>query len=125
MGDSTLTLALTTSRPTNRACLHRWDPLVWLLLPVEFFDLCRLEERHVAAAVLTPAALPPVLAEAAAAAVLAAAAPPPVLADAAAATVLAPPALPPVLAEAAAAAVLALAAVPPVLAEAAAAAVLA
>ena len=32
----TLTLALTTSRPTtNHACLHRGDQLIWVLLPVE------------------------------------------------------------------------------------------
>ena len=50
--------------------------------PVELFDLCRLEENHGAAvaAVLAPAAPPPVLANAAAAAVLAVAALPPVLA---------------------------------------------
>ena len=81
--DSTLTLALTTaSRPTNLECWHRGDPLIWDLLPVELFDLCRLEENHGAAvaAVLAPAAPPPVLANAAAAAVLAVAALPPVLA---------------------------------------------
>jgi len=123
----TLTLALTTSRPANHACLHRGEPLIWILLPVELFDLSRLEENHgaAAAAVLAPAAPPPVLADAAAAAVLAPVALPPVLADAAAAAVLAVAALPPVLAEAAAAAVLAPAAPPPVLADAAAAAVLA
>ena len=117
-------LALTTtSRPTNQACLHRWDPLIWVLLPVKLFDLCRLDENHVttAAAVLAPVALPPVLAEAAAAAVLAPAALPPVLTDAAAAALLATVAPPPVLADAAAAAILAAAALPPVLAEAAAA----
>ena len=49
-------LALTTSRPNNQACLHRWHPLIWVLLPVEFFDLCRLDESHVtgAAALLAP-----------------------------------------------------------------------
>ena len=75
-----LTLALTSSRPANQACLHGWDPLIWVLLPVELFDLCRLDENHVAAAaaVLALAALPPVLAEAAAAAVLATVALPPV-----------------------------------------------
>jgi hypothetical protein len=138
-------LALTTPRPTNQTCLHRGDPLIWVLLPVELFDLCRLEEHHgtataavlapaapppvladaTAAAVLAPAALPPVLAEAAAAAVLAPAAPPPMLADAAAAAVLAPAAQPPVLADSAAAALLALAALPPVLADAATTAVFA
>ena len=53
-----LTLALTTSRPANQACLHGWDPVIWVLLPVEFFDLCRLDENDVtaAAAVLAPAA---------------------------------------------------------------------
>ena len=98
--------------------MHGWDPLVWVLLPVEFVDLCRLEENHVTAtaALLALGAPPPVLAEAAAAAVLAPVALPPVLADTAAAAVLAQGALPPVLAEAAAAAVLAPAALPPVLA---------
>ena len=86
-----LSLALTASRPTNNACFHRGNRLIWVLLPVEFFDLCRLEESHVtaAAALLALAALPSVLAEAAAAALLAQAAHPPVLADAAAATLLA------------------------------------
>ena len=115
-----LTLALTTtSRPANQACLHRWDPLIWVLLPVELFDLCRLDESHVtaAAALLAPAALPPMLAEAAAPTVLAHAALPPVLADATAAAVLALAALPPVLAEAATAALLALAARPPVMSD--------
>ena len=123
----TLALKRTTWRPAHQACLHRWDPLIWVFLPIELFDLYRLDESHVtaAAAVLAPAALPPVLADATAAAVLAHGAPPPVLADAAAAAVLAVGAPPPVLADAAAAAVLAHAAPPPVLAEAAAAAVLA
>ena len=91
MKKSTLTLALTTSRP-NHARLHCGDPLIWVLLPVEFFDLCRLEESHgtaAAAALLAIAALPPVLADAAAAALLADTAHPPVLADAAAAALLA------------------------------------
>ena len=59
-----LTLALTTSRPANQACLHGWDPLIWVLLPVEFFDLCRLDEYHVTASatLLALAALPLVLA---------------------------------------------------------------
>ena len=107
--------------------MHRWDPLIWVLLPVELFDLCRLDESHVtaAAALLALAALPSMLADAAAAAVLAQGAPPPVLADAAAAAVLALGALPPVLAKAAAAAVLARGALSPVLADAAAAALLA
>eukprot|EP00964_Phaeocystis_antarctica_P095656 scaffold62094_cov63-Phaeocystis_antarctica.AAC.2 len=134
LGDSctlscTLTLALTTSRPpTNHACLHRaGDKLIWVLFPVEFFDLCRLEESNgtAAATVLALAALPPVLADAAAAALLTDAAPPPVLAKAAAAALLAGAALPPVLADAAAAALLADTAPPPVLAKTAAAAVLA
>jgi hypothetical protein len=51
-----------------------------------------------AAAILAPAAPPPVLAEAATTALLALGAPPPVLADGAAATILAPLAHPPVLA---------------------------
>ena len=122
-----LTLTLTTSRPTNHACLQRGYPLIWILLPVELIDLSRLEENHwaAAAAVLAPAAPPPVLADASAAAVLAPVAHPPVLADATAAALLAHAAHPPVLADAAAAAVLATAAPPPVLADAAAAAVLA
>ena len=55
---------------------------MWLLLPVELFDLCRLEENHgtAAAALLAQGAPPPVLAEAAAAALLAPAALPPVFA---------------------------------------------
>ena len=46
--------------------MHGWDPLIWVLLPVELFDLCRLDENHVtaAAAVLAPAAPPPVLTDA-------------------------------------------------------------
>ena len=114
----TLTLALTTARPANCACLHGGDPLIWVLLPVELFDLSRLEENHgaAAAAVLALGAPPPVLADASAAAVLAPAAHPPMLAHAAAAAVLARAALPPVLADAAAAAVLAAVALPPVLA---------
>ena len=96
----TLTLALTTSRPTNHACLHRGDQLIWVLLPVEIFDLCRLEESHGAAtaALLALAAHPPVLADAATATLLALAALPPVLADTAAAALLADAAHPPVLA---------------------------
>ena len=114
----TLALTFTTSRPTNRACLDRWDPLIWVFLPVELLDLCRLEEHHgtATAAVFAPAAPLPVLAEATAAAVLALGTPPPVLAEAAAAAVLAPAAPPPVLADAAAAAVLAAVAPPPVFA---------
>ena len=95
-----LTLALSTSRPANQACLHGWYPLIWVLLPVELFDRCRLDESHVAAAaalLALAAPLPSVLAEAAAAALLAHAAHPPVLADAAAATLLALAALPLVL----------------------------
>ena len=59
-----LTLALTSSRPANQVCLHRWDPLIWVLFPVELLDLCRLDEYHVtaAAALLAVAALPSVLA---------------------------------------------------------------
>ena len=127
---STLALA-TASRSTssNHMRLHCGDPLICVfLLVVEITsDLGRLQNNHVitAAALLALAALPPVLAEAAAAAVLAPTALPPVLADAAAAAVLAVVALPPVLAEAAAAALFALGAAPPVLADAAAAALLA
>ena len=52
-----------------------------LFLLVKFFDLCRLEDSHgTAAALLAPAAPPPVLTEAAASALLAPAALPPVLA---------------------------------------------
>ena len=90
--------------------MDRWDPLIWVLLPVELLDLCRLEEHHrtATAAVFAPAAPLPVLANAAAAAVLAPGALPPVLADAAAAAVRASVAsLPVLLAEAAAAALLA------------------
>eukprot|EP00964_Phaeocystis_antarctica_P159529 scaffold130595_cov36-Phaeocystis_antarctica.AAC.1 len=60
---------------------------MWILLPIEFFDLRRLEEGHWTAigAILAPGAPPPVLADAAAAALLAGAAPPSVIADAAAA----------------------------------------
>ena len=101
LGDPTLTLALTTPRPTNHARLHRGDALIWVLLPVELFDLCRLEESHgtAAAALFALAALPLVFAETATAAILALGAPPPVLADAAAAALLAKAALPPVLAD--------------------------
>ena len=122
-----LTLALTTSRPTDHACLHRGDRLIWVLLPVEPFDLCRLEESHVtaAAAPFALAAHPPVFAYATAATVLALAALPPVLAEAAAATVLAPAAVPPVLADGATAALLALGAQPSVFADATAAALFA
>ena len=82
VASSTLALALATPRPTNHACLHRGHPLIWVLLPVEFFDLRRLKESHVtaAAALLAHAAHPFVIADAAAAAVLAPAALPPVLA---------------------------------------------
>ena len=141
----TLTLALTTPRPTNHVRLHRGHPLIWILLPVELLDLFRLEESHVtaaaalvalaapplvladaaAAALLADAAHPPVLANAFAAPVLTGAAPPPVFADGAAAAVLALLALPPVLTNGTATALLAMAATPPVLTEAAAAALLA
>ena len=100
---------------------------LWVLLPVELFDLCRVDESHgtAAAALFALAAPPPVLTDTAAAAVLALAAPPSVFADATAAALLAIAALPPVLADATAAALLAPAALPLVLAEAAAAALLA
>ena len=112
-----LTLAFSTSRPANQAYLHGWDPLIWVLLPVEFFDRCRLDESHVAAAaaLLAPAAPLTVLADAGAAAALALAALPSVLAEAAAAAFLAHAAHPPVFADAAAATLLALAALPLVL----------
>ena len=92
--------------------MDRWDPFFWVLLPVELLNLCRLEEHHgtATAAVLAPAALPPVLAEAAATAILAPTALPSVLAEAAATASLALVAPPPVLADAAAAALVALAA---------------
>ena len=122
-----LSLALTTSRPTKNACFHRGNRLIWVLLPVEFFDLCRLEESHViAAAALRASGAPlPVLADAAAAAVLAQAAPLPVLTYAATAALLACATSPPVLADSDAAAMLALAALPSVLADAASPALLA
>ena len=49
-----------------------WDPLIWVLLPVELLDLRRLDESHVTAtaALLALAALTPMLAEAAAAALV-------------------------------------------------------
>ena len=104
-----LTLALTTLRPTNRTSFDRRNPLMLVLLPIRLVDLCRLENSHGTAA----------------AALFAPFAPPPVLADASAATLLAPAALPPVLADAGAAALLALAALPAVVADAGAAALLA
>ena len=123
------TLALATSRSSNHTRLHCGNPLICVfLLVVEItFDRGRLQNNHVitAATLLALAALPPVLAEAAAAALLAMPALSPVLAEAAAATLLAGAAPPPVLAHAFAAALLAGVALPPVLAEAAAAAVLA
>ena len=79
------TLALTTSR-SNRVRLYRGEPLTELVVLVDFFDLCRLEENHLTAvaagvlAVLAGAAYSPVLADAATAAVLAGGAPPSVLA---------------------------------------------
>ena len=94
------TLALTASRRNNRdnVCLHRGEPLIGILLLVNYFDLCRLEGSHVtaAAALLALVTLPPVLADAAAAALLALPALPPVLADAFAAALLADVAPPPV-----------------------------
>ena len=71
-----------------------------VIVNLVYFDRCRLEKDYgfltAAAALLAPAALPPVLAEAAAAALLAHVAPPPMLADAAATTLPAEVALPPV-----------------------------
>ena len=124
---SRFTLALATWWSSNHdVSLHRAEPLIWLCLPFEFkFDLRRLEDDHLTAALLALAALPPVLAEAAATALLAQAALPPVLADAAASALLTPSAPPPVLTDAASSALLALAALPPVLADAGAAALLA
>ena len=90
LSDDTVTLALTASRPDSRdsLCLHRGEPLIWLLPLVEHFDLCHLEGSHVAAALLALAAHPPMLADPAAAALLALAAHPSVLADAATAALL-------------------------------------
>ena len=114
------TLALSTSRFSNHVCYHRGEPLAWLFLVFvgTKLDLGRVQNNHTvtAAALLAPAALPPVLADTATATLLADAAPPPVLANAAAAALLALVALPPVLADATAAALLADAAPPPVLA---------
>ena len=96
--------------------MHCGNPLIRLCVLVNF-DRRRLEldgYLTAAPALLAPAALPPVLADAAAAALLALAAPPPVLADAAAAALLALVAPPPVLTDAAAAALLAVVALPPV-----------
>ena len=71
--------------------MDRGDTLIWVILSIELFDLCRLEESHgtAAATLLALAALPPVLADTAAAALLALAALPSVLADAVAAALLA------------------------------------
>ena len=75
IGGSRLALPLATSRSSNQMCLHRGDPLTWLFLLVveNKIDLGRLQNNHVitAAAVLAPAAHPPVLADAAATALLA------------------------------------------------------
>ena len=66
--------------------LYRGEPLTELVVLVDSFDLCRLEENHLTAvaagvlAVLAGAAYSPVLADAATAAVLAGGAPPSVLA---------------------------------------------
>ena len=107
------TLALTT--PRSNVCLCRGGPVIWFSLLVGVFNLFSLEDSDVTiAALLAPAVLPPVLAEAVSAAVLALAAVPPVLADAATTALLADAAPPPVLAEAAAAAIFAPAALPAV-----------
>ena len=70
---ATLTLALTTLRPTNRTSFDRRNPLMLILLPIRLVDLCRLENSHgtAAAALFAPFAPPPVLADASAAALLA------------------------------------------------------
>ena len=48
--------------------LYRGEPLTWLVVLVDFFFvLCRLKESHLTAVLLALAALPPVLADAAAA----------------------------------------------------------
>ena len=87
-----------------------------VLLLVRFFDQCRLEDSQMTttAAILALAALPPVLAEAAAAALLAAGALLSVLADTAAAAIFAVGAPPVMLADADATAFLAPAALPTV-----------
>ena len=105
---STLAFLFASLGPNRHAnaCLRRVEPLIWLFLPAEFVDLCRIEDGHVTAALLAPAAHAPMLAEPAAAALLAGAALPPMLADAAAAALLAQGAPPPVLADTAAAALL-------------------
>ena len=48
---SSSTLALTTSRPSSPACLHRGEQLLFLslFLPVGIFDLCRIEDGHMIA----------------------------------------------------------------------------
>ena len=68
---SSSSLTLTTSRFGNHVRLHCGD--LFVFFTVELFDVYRLEDSHMnaTAAVLAPAALPPVLADAAAATVLA------------------------------------------------------
>ena len=75
-GSSFHTLTLATSHPEGPT------QVIWVILPIAIFDLCRIKDSHgtAAATLLALAALPPVLAEAAAAALLAPAALPPVLA---------------------------------------------
>ena len=73
------TLALTTSRARDHACLNRdGAPLMRFFLPFALFDCYRLEDNHMTVAVLAVVTHPPVLADTAAAAVLARAALPPV-----------------------------------------------
>ena len=74
--------------PWARPGVYLVEPLIWLFLPAEFLDLCRIKDNHVTAALLAQAALSLVLADAFATAVLALAALPPVLAEAAAAALL-------------------------------------
>ena len=112
--------------------MHYGDPLIGhgVLVNSVYIDHRCLEQDTssyltAAAALLTPAALPSVLADVAATAILALPALPPVHADAAAAALRAVLTPSPVLADAAAATVLAVVAQPPVLTDAAAAAILA
>ena len=112
--------------------MHYGDPLIGhgVLVNSVYIDHRCLEQDTssyltAAAALLTPAALPSVLADVAATAILALPALPPVHADAASAALCAVLTPSPVLADAAAATVLAVVAQPPVLTDAAAAAILA
>ena len=75
------TLALTTSRARDHACLNRdGAPLMRFFLPFALFDCYRLEDNHMTVAVLAVVTHPPVLADTAAVAFLAHRESPPVLA---------------------------------------------